>query len=1217
MPGDSLREPAFEGEPNSPPFRSEVDSFLPQDREVSGKMGISGGYDGSVYIGEHAGSERHGYGTVFFLDGVCVTGIFCMGRCERGLQLHQGQCFEYENGQVIRPCEVCDADPNLLLLASSRIASHFQNLLRDCTHTQAPREGIFYDGRQGPERCSSIPLQFHQETNAWHEEVPHATHNSTPGSSATDAGMHVRCRRRRNDLREELAHTASPEAVFSCAGPVATEFFSFFRFVRRFFAFLFPFLSLPGICCSPCPVDSLDIEREFIVSGASLQRSFDSPGLSLYVSGAALCCAIAAVVLFSLGVNYQGPLTQGGISVQEVVFPFFAWVINALVCASYFGFRRSPHGLERMNRELTAELTALAANVVDSKSDICIYSWDETGRDKVKNKRYRIKWALLSFLVASLVSASVPIARWLLGFKGLGNTTRDTLAVLFAAAAESFFIFVSTYYFLKGLDMQREERSKLAVLTRIAYIERKSLLSPGTYTKDHFCCDAPLDISDLKNGFSGWFTTRSLVLCASPGANHQSREAAVSIVIITVFIIATIVISFDMYNKFYIETNEYSHALVVAFALLITWGPMCIQYLNVCSSIRTELKRHLYIMDVTSLYHRLHNRDVEASSIIHACRAMAAAHDVYPLLLNIVLHPFFVWILIIWILFAILSSIVSFVNSKSVVVNYWDANEIFLRLLVYIFSILTLFHAFLHTNCFFSRHSVHLFSYYLSRIMLHDYSFLLLFISGTLRFFSFDPIRMRLISFRPLVIDGTEWDTICFLMFDQLLFVILLVVIPNGPENAGRLRFLTTECPNFRDNIWIAVDLARRLRLQTCHSKSFTSFPVTLSAMNKSCAFINAEEFNEGQDEIAARYKAYICRSAEESGNSSGSSLAPDAVRPLDTNGEPFDEATEEYILQHYQHLVLQSPYWATTAEASYVFQSPFTDGSLTTVPSVEVVRFSGVPIKYYHVSGTRHPDCYNAASCRRYDPYNFFGVFYRPATAIAMKRYAVQNRCCHSPRWVSLQRSQQYNAQLLRHIKPLSLVLNEEVIQLVNTALTTNPSVLENAAVKQVRCKSIRDEFLRAFEIFIDVTFSHWTSYLSRLVSFWKMKPMIRNISSFSAVTAMDLLSLQQRQSMLSYHEWENAKSRGRLQCARHVKWSLEERAMALSAEQEHMHELYEVPLAAISEEPHACDEKEITILQILYRRTNIDTTARENICSFLLRIVALKSPLDDCCYC
>eukprot|EP00796_Vickermania_ingenoplastis_P007090 gene7090-5024_t len=623
-------------------------------------VGVTRAKDGSVYVGEHVGTERHGSGTVLYEDGMCLTGNFNMGRCERGLQFQKDSCKMYSNGRMVGEYRVRDVDPELILCASSRMASHLQDLVRVC----APdAEGIFTGGDDGKDPETSPHVEPQSHTNAWHDEFPKSDDVSI-STSITDENSRGGCRRRRNDLREELAHTASPEAVFSCAGPVATEFFSFFRFVRRFFAFLFPFLSLPGICCSPCPVDSLDIEREFIVSGASLQRSFDSPGLSLYVSALALCCDIAAIAVLMCDHPYFGTLDEGRISLCEIFFPSMVWLLNAFVCASYFGFRRSPHGLERMNRELTAELTALAANVVDSKSDICIYSWDETGRDKVKNKRYRIKWALLSLLIAYNMAVQVIFVRKLYGFKGIAETKGGSCYTVLSGVSIGLFAFVISYYMLKGLDMQREVRSKLVVLTKIAYIERKSLLAPGTYTKDHFCCDAPLDISDLKNGFSGWFTTRSLVLCASPGANHQSRGASMSILVFIVFYVATIEIAVNIYHSLHIERKDYSHFMVHSYSVLLAWGPICIQYLNVCSSIRAELKRHLYIMDVTSLYHRLHNRDVEASSIINACRAMAAEHDIRPTLLNIPLHPFIVWVITVWIIFGMVLSVTSFVLSK-------------------------------------------------------------------------------------------------------------------------------------------------------------------------------------------------------------------------------------------------------------------------------------------------------------------------------------------------------------------------------------------------------------------------------------------------------------------------------------------------------------------------------------------------------------------------
>lgn len=462
------------------------------------------------------------------------------------------------------------------------------------------------------------------------------------------------------DLRDELAHTASTEAVFSCVGPSSTERFSFSRFLKRFIVFLFPFLSLPGFIFSPFELDSAEIEREFIVSGASLQRSFDYPTVSLYFTSISLLLQICCINFFVWEPKKRPDSDLGKLSMLELVSPLIGWVINACTCAFYFCFRRTPHSLERMNRELTAELTALAASAVDAKCSICIYTWDEAGRDKVKNRQYRKKWVIISFFIALCQGMALPADHWIFRKESIGNTT--TVPIALASASLACFVFTATYYGVKCLDMQREVLSKLSVLTKIAFIERKSLFHPGKFYREHFCCDSKLDISDLKSGFPGWYTTRSLVLCASPGANHYSRGYCFSVLITTVILFTTLVSSYYFQETFYVTERLFIGFVTFTFTVSFTWGPLCIYYVTVSTFICSELKRHMYIMDVTSLYHRLRHHDVEGALVIKQCREIAETHDCRPCFFNLPLNPFLSGLIMVWIAAGMIVSAYSFIS---------------------------------------------------------------------------------------------------------------------------------------------------------------------------------------------------------------------------------------------------------------------------------------------------------------------------------------------------------------------------------------------------------------------------------------------------------------------------------------------------------------------------------------------------------------------------
>lgn len=460
-----------------------------------------------------------------------------------------------------------------------------------------------------------------------------------------------------SDLREEVAHTASPDCIFSCASPCATEVFSAPRFSFRLLAFLFPFFSLPGLPTSFYLIDSLDTERAFVVSGASLQRSFDSPGVSMYIIAVGLLCSVASLVLYVVSDISTGPFQEGKLSESDVVVPFVLWVVNAIVCACYFSFVRCPHGLERMNRELTVELTALAAGVVDSQSSICIYSWDEAGRDKVKNIRFRWKWLMLSLFNSAIIACTSPAARAALSGSPIGQTGSEKTILSFSITAKGFFASIISYYAFKCMDVQREVASKLSVLTKIAYIEGSSLMAPALYLKEHFRCDAVFDPSRLMEGFQGWFCIRSLVLCASPIANHRSRWSALSILVICVCTSCVRIFFYSSEWNWKVEKSTFDNLLCNLVAVNLTWGVITIQYLNVCAATRSELRRHLYIMDIVSLYHLVKHKDTAASNTVRLCRDAVESHDMYPELLNIRLIPVVSWSLILMTFVAIAFSL--------------------------------------------------------------------------------------------------------------------------------------------------------------------------------------------------------------------------------------------------------------------------------------------------------------------------------------------------------------------------------------------------------------------------------------------------------------------------------------------------------------------------------------------------------------------------------
>ncbi|CCW71733.1 unnamed protein product [Phytomonas sp. Hart1] len=141
------------------------------------------------------------------------------------------------------------------------------------------------------------------------------------------------------------------------------------------------------------------------------------------------------------------------------------------------------------------------------------------------------------------------------------------------------------------------------------------------------------------------------------------------------------------------------------------------------------------------------------------------------------------------------------------------------------------------------------------------------------------------------------------------------------------------------------------------------------------------------------------------------------------------------------------SRYWATPHEAAYLFQSPFPDSLVgATADGVGVANlFTSSPLYYYNVSGTADPSKFTAKTCQRYDPFNYIGRFYRPITAVQLKRFAIAYDCLDQQQWVTPLRVQWLRTTIKRDARPVIIFYGHgRVVQLVNINMTENPKRLE-----------------------------------------------------------------------------------------------------------------------------------------------------------------------------
>ncbi|ESL09671.1 hypothetical protein TRSC58_02605 [Trypanosoma rangeli SC58] len=442
--------------------------------------------------------------------------------------------------------------------------------------------------------------------------------------------------------RNLLAMGASPYAIFACAAPVSNEFFSFSHYMKYFIIFLFPFLSLPQLPFSPIRRARLEMEREFVVSGASLLREYDPPFYSLHFVTAAICCNIAAVVIVVVKVT-PGHVSSGHLALVEVVIPCVFWVVQALFFAAYNSYMRVAHALERLERRLVPRISAFAAGLVDNKAKVCIYTWDEKGRTVVKNKHYRYRWLAWSIFVGLVMGFAAPCTR--AGFRHslFGTGKYEVTASILLFISNLLFSTVLAYYVLKITDMQRQILEQMRVITRLAYLEGRSLMRPSEFFQQRFNFNEPLNPHDVLTGVVGWCIVRSLVLYASTCFNHVSRSSTMSIYLAFVFCGFLVTIGDFVYMLVvgYSHTGVYySSGHTYAFVLCTLWGFMLQRYLYVCVGTCKEHTTHLYLLDVASLYHRLkQGPNDESSDAIATCRQMINDHDELPSVFSIRISP--------------------------------------------------------------------------------------------------------------------------------------------------------------------------------------------------------------------------------------------------------------------------------------------------------------------------------------------------------------------------------------------------------------------------------------------------------------------------------------------------------------------------------------------------------------------------------------------------
>lgn len=609
---------------------------------------------GNIFIGQFQHGLMEGTGTMFFSTGECFTGTFRRSMIHRGVYSSKGREIYgvWEDGRrtsetpSTAPADLQRARAALYSTIVEQVSQYLWHNVEDSTSYVIPSQVT---------TSLRPPLDIPFSTSDG-SPLPHAPLKAAPvvhaemmNSSFASNRYHSSYFVADGEVKEEpqvaQRDYGSPEMLFVCAVPMTNEVPSISRFFSRCFVFLFPLLSLPWLPVAPLSINSMQEEREFVVSGAVLRNDFKTPSLSLWIITIALLCQIASIVLVACKVTL-GSVYSGHLTLPEIVVPCILWLAVGLVGAAYTCFFRYPHGLERIDRSITPKLSAFTASVVDAKASVCIYTYDEDGRGKVMNQHYRYRWLLFSVLYGAMMSLSAPATRGGFGHRMFGTGSFETSATALAFLATFFLSSVLTYYVLKMTDMQREIRAKLHVLTHLAFLEHRSLMKPSKSVSMAFHMDEPLRVQNLFSGFPGWYAMRSLILYASACANHSARRMAMGIfwfAMLSAYVVALGDIAVQVIRGgSYDYKQNYSTAYSYGIFVFVFWGLLLFRFFVICWLTQWELQRHLCIMDVASLYQRVTLKNVSGSEIIQRCRDIAAFGDARPELFHSTLYPLFV-----------------------------------------------------------------------------------------------------------------------------------------------------------------------------------------------------------------------------------------------------------------------------------------------------------------------------------------------------------------------------------------------------------------------------------------------------------------------------------------------------------------------------------------------------------------------------------------------
>lgn len=577
--------------------------------------------DGTIFDGWWRDGECDGPGTVFPVDGPPTSGVWARGKQVATTALPAGASGDQKRALLTNIARSLRGAP---------VSNEpFDRPSGTVTPSQSPatRPGL---GESAPAiRIDSPP-------------APNAGELLPPPALGAAAAADGAC-----DPKRMAAEDAVHAVLFAAAGPSYTTEFIFSRFLRYLVALLLPMFAIPHMPC-PLRTNVLDLEREYVVSGAALRLDFEAPVGEVYVALFAVVTAFLTLIFAALTPPALTPTSE--LSITDVAAPFTACVLFALINAGYQSYVRVAHALERLDRYQFPRFAKFSASCVDSTTHTCVDTWDEDGENVIRTPKYPRRWVLLGICVGVLVALASPITRVVNGHSFMATThVLSLLSALFSAMSLLVSTTGTVYYFFKIFDMQRQVLGRMRVMSTCAYMKGQSVLRPTDQRRVKFALDSSLDFRDFNEGFVGWYTTRCFVLYASTCSNHEARMtamSAVSVFVLGVYLAAIGDFVYASVQGFATTDTYFTAAHMMAIVVMLTLAKAHIAYLFVCLNTDKERAKHIYLADVTALL-QYSRGSAHSAAIVTHCRDVIANHDVRYKVMSIVVSGRVLWLTII------------------------------------------------------------------------------------------------------------------------------------------------------------------------------------------------------------------------------------------------------------------------------------------------------------------------------------------------------------------------------------------------------------------------------------------------------------------------------------------------------------------------------------------------------------------------------------------